>query len=177
MIHPYGISASQPLGETLALIKADDAADIRIINNNGVYTDSKGFAVVPYVTPYRKNTLSLDTLSLKNNTDILNDTSTVIPTKGALVLAEFPTVTGYRAIIRLIGKKIPFGASVHIENENNIQEGIVDDNNSVWLSGIPEKGILVVDWGGGKCLASYKLIQPSEKTQKVTSQCRSEGGD
>ncbi|MEQ5117384.1 fimbria/pilus outer membrane usher protein [Morganella morganii] len=177
VIHPYGISASQPLGETLALIKADDAADIRIINNNGVYTDSKGFAVVPYVTPYRKNTLSLDTLSLKNNTDILNDTSTVIPTKGALVLAEFPTVTGYRAIIRLTGKKIPFGASVHIENENNIQEGIVDDNNSVWLSGIPEKGILVVDWGGGKCLASYKIIQPSEKTQKVTAQCRSEGGD
>lgn len=175
VIHPFGISATQPLGETLALVKADNAADIRVNNNNGIYTDKKGFAVVTYVTPYRNNVLSLDTSSLKHNTDILNDTSTIIPTKGALALAEFKTVTGYRAILRLTGQKIPFGATVSIENNNNIPEGVVDEDNTVWLNGIPEKGRVIVSWGDGKCLADYTISQISEKTQTIAAQCHRTG--
>ena len=74
VVHPYGIAATQPLGETMALVKADNAAGVKVANNGGIYTDSKGFAVVPYVTPYRQNSLSLDTATLNNNTDVLNDT-------------------------------------------------------------------------------------------------------
>lgn len=171
VIHPFGISATQPLGETLALVKADNAENIRVNNNNGIYTDKRGFAVMTYVTPYRKNVISLDTSSLKHNTDILNDSSTVIPSKGALALAEFKTVTGYRGIMRLTGQKIPFGATVHVENNNNVPEGIVDEDNSVWLNGIPENGRVIVSWEGGKCFADYTISQPSEKSLTITAQC------
>lgn len=171
VIHPFGISATQPLGETLALVKADNAEDVRVNNYSGIYTDKRGFAVVTYVTPYRNNDLSLDTLSLKHNTDILNDTSTVTPTKGALALAEFKTVTGYRGILRLTGQKIPFGATVHVENNINIPEGIVDEDNSVWLNGIPEKGRVIVTWGSGKCFADYTIVEPSEKSLIITALC------
>lgn len=81
VVHPYGVSATQPLGETMALVKAENAADVKVANNSGIYTDSKGFAVVPYVAPYRQNSLTLNTDTLNNNTDVLSDTQTVVPTK------------------------------------------------------------------------------------------------
>ncbi|HCT9739269.1 TPA: fimbria/pilus outer membrane usher protein [Morganella morganii] len=171
VIHPYGFSVTQPLGETIALVKAADAGDVKVLNNGGIYTDSKGFAVVPYVTPYRQNNISLDTASLSTYTDILNDTQTVVPTKGALVLAEYPTVTGYKIMLQLTGPDIPFGATAVILNHENIPEGIVDDRSRVWLNGVPDKGTVAVNWTGGRCLATYQIIQISEKPQTLTAQC------
>ena len=144
---------------------------MKVTNNSGIYTDSKGFAVVPYVTPYRQNNLSLDTASLNSNTDVLNDTKTVVPTKGALALADYPTVTGYKVILQLIGKEIPFGATANMKNHDNVPEGIVDDRKRVWLNGAPEKGTVEVNWAGGSCLASYQLTQVSDKPQDVAAQC------
>ncbi|UJD92372.1 fimbrial biogenesis outer membrane usher protein (plasmid) [Rahnella aquatilis] len=171
VIHPYGVSFSQPLGETMALVKADNAADVKVINNSGIYTNRKGFAVVPYVTPYRKNSLSLDTASLNQNTDVLSDTSTVIPTKGALVLADYPTVTGYKVMLQLVGKDIPFGATTSIKNQENIPQGIVDDRQRVWLNGVPEKGTLIVNWNEGSCQANYQITLNTDKPQTVVAQC------
>lgn len=171
VIHPYGVSATQPLGETIALVKADNAADVKIANNSGIYTDSKGFAVVPYVTPYRQNSLSLDTASLNNNTDVLNDTRTVVPTKGALALADYPTVTGYKVMLQLIGREIPFGATARIKNRDNVPEGIVDDRQRVWLNGAPEQGSVEVSWVGGSCQATYQLANTSDKTHNLSALC------
>ncbi|HBR6925111.1 TPA: fimbrial biogenesis outer membrane usher protein [Klebsiella pneumoniae] len=171
VVHPYGISTTQPLGETIALVKADNAADVKVANNSGIYTDSKGFAVVPYVTPYRQNSLSLDTASLNKNTDVLSDTRTVVPTKGALALADYPTVTGYKIMLQLTGKAIPFGATARIKNHDNVPEGIVDDRNRVWLNGALEKGTVEVNWSGGGCQATYLLARASDKPQNVSAQC------
>lgn len=171
VVHPYGVSATQPLGETMALVKADNAADVKVVNNSGIYTDDKGFAVVPYVTPYRQNNVSLDTASLNKNTDVLNDTRTVVPTKGALVLADYPTVTGYKIMLQLSGHEIPFGATASIKHHDNVPEGIVDERKRVWLNGAPEKGIVEVTWTGGRCQASYQLAKPSDSTQTLTAQC------
>ena len=171
VVHPYGIAATQPLGETLALVKADNAAGVKVANNSGIYTDSKGFAVVPYVTPYRQNSLSLDTATLNNNTDVLNDTRTVVPTKGALALADYPTVTGYKVMLQLTGSEIPFGATAIVKNRDNVANGIVDDHKRVWLNGAPEKGTVEVNWAGESCRAAYQITQPSDKTHNVTAQC------
>lgn len=172
VVHPYGISATQPLGETMALVKADNAVDVKVANNSGLYTDNKGFAVVPYVTPYRQNSLSLDTASLNNNTDVLSDTRTVVPTKGALALADYPTVTGYKVMLQLIGEGIPFGATTSMKNYDNVPEGIVDDHNRVWLNGVPEKGTVEVQWASGSCQASYQIMQLFDKPQNISAQCQ-----
>ena len=127
-------------------MKAENAADVKVANNSGIYTDSKGFAVVPYVAPYRQNSLTLNTDRLNNNTDVLNDTQTVVPTKGALTLADFPTVTGYRILLQLTGKTIPFGATATINHRDNTPEGIVDDR--------------------------HQIAQASDKTHNVTAECR-----
>lgn len=171
VVHPYGIAATQPLGETMALVKADNAAGVKVANNGGIYTDSKGFAVVPYVTPYRQNSLSLDTATLNNNTDVLNDTRTVVPTKGALALADYPTVTGYKIMLQLSGKEVPFGATASIKNRDNLTDGIVDERQRVWLNGAPEKGTVEVNWAGESCRATYQITSFSDTTHYVTAPC------
>ena len=170
--HPYGVSMTQPLGDTLALVKADNAAGVKVTNNSGIYTDEKGFAVVPYVTPYRQNSLTLDSGSLKANTDLLNDTRAVVPTKGALVLADYPTVTGFKILLQLSGRDIPFGATARIIGLDTAPEGIVDDRGRVWLSGAPEKGRVKVSWQGGSCEAGWQLMAPSDKPQTLNALCK-----
>lgn len=171
VVHPYGLAATQPLGETLALVKADNAGGVKVANNSGIYTDSKGFAVVPYVTPYRQNSLSLDTATLNHNTDVLDDTRTVVPTKGALALADYPTVTGYKVMLQLSGKAIPFGSTAQIKNRDNVTEGIVDDRQRVWLNGAPDNGTVEVRWAGESCRATYQIARLSDTVHHVTAQC------
>ncbi|MBT0724143.1 fimbrial biogenesis outer membrane usher protein [Rosenbergiella sp. S61] len=156
LAHKYGYTLSQPLGDTIALVKADNASDIRVMNNSGVYTDNQGYAVVPYVTPYRKNRLSLDTSKLPEDVDLLGDTETVIPTSGALVLADYPTLSGRKILIKLENKTIPFGAIARVNNGNRTSQGIVDNRGMVYLSGVPSTGVVSITWEGGKCMANYR---------------------
>ncbi|MCU1729405.1 fimbrial biogenesis outer membrane usher protein [Pseudomonas sp. 7P_10.2_Bac1] len=174
VVHPYGLTVSQPLGDTLALVKADKAENIKVSNNVGIYTDSGGYAVVPYVSPYQRNTLQLDTASLPNNVDILNTTSTVVPTEGALVLADFQTKVGAKMLITLKTQTlIPFGATAQIiENGNSISSGIVDAHQQVYLSGAPQKGQINVIWSSGKCDASFDTQNNKDRVKLVTAYCQ-----
>ena len=49
--------------------------------------------------PNRYNRVALDTNTMSNNTDIENNVSSVVPTKGALVRASFDTRIGVRALL------------------------------------------------------------------------------
>ncbi|PFH11520.1 outer membrane usher protein [Collimonas sp. PA-H2] len=165
--HPYGVTFSQQQGETMTLVRAPGAAGVKVQNNSGVSTDWRGYAVVPYVSTYRKNRIGLDTQSLADNIDLENTTRTVIPTSGALVLANFKTRIGSRALIALsyLGKPAPFGATaVLMENgvaSNNT--GIVGLNGEVYLSGVPDIGELQLQWTDGseqQCKVSFSLPPP-----------------
>lgn len=82
LVHENGVTLSQPLSETMALVKAPGAADVNIANNTGVKTDWRGYAVVPYVTAYRRNQIALDTSTLPDNVDMTLTSTSVIPTRG-----------------------------------------------------------------------------------------------
>jgi len=174
VVDPYGITLSQPQGDTMALVRAPGADDIKVENNTGVYTDWRGYAVVPYVSTYRKNRIALDTQNLGNDVDIVTDSQTVIPTEGALVLANFDTHVGRRVIMTLTrqSKPIPFGATATlVQAKNHLDNsGIVGPNGEVYLSGMPAHGQLEVIWGrqtDEQCYASFTL--PKQKTEKSQS--------
>lgn len=168
VVHENGITLSQPLGETIGLVKAPDAEGVGINNYSGITTDSRGYAVVPYLTPYRRNDISLNSKTLRDDTDITYMTSKVVPTRGALVRAEYKTAIGHRVLMTLTlpgGKPIPFGAVVSLlKTEGNTS--IVGDGGEVFLSGLPQKGTLLVQWGNGQgqettCQADYIARKPA----------------
>ncbi|CAK9883748.1 MAG: putative outer membrane usher protein LpfC' [Candidatus Erwinia impunctatus] len=171
VVHPYGVTLSQPLGETLALVKAPGAKRVKVQNNPGVYTNDAGYAIVPYVSPYHRNRISLNTASLTENVDIYKDTQTVVPSFGALTLADYKTVTGAKVFVTLQGRTIPFGAAASVKQGDVTVQGIVDARQRVYLSGLPEKGTIEVSWKGGACQAPYHLQTEKAAVLSVTAVC------
>ena len=182
LIHQNGITLSQPLGDTVTLVKAPNAEGINIQNNAGVHTDSRGYAVVPYSQPYRKNTVSLDTQSFGDDVDIDMNSQTVIPTRGAVVRADFKTHVGQRALIQLTfkGKPVPFGATASLMESENTSTGIVSDNGEVYMTGLPETGKIMAKWGDAnneQCQGSYSLVSsngsdPTALIKQITAHCQ-----
>lgn len=162
--HENGVTLSQPLGDTNVLIKATGASGVSIENQTGVKTDWRGYAVMPYATVYRYNRVALNTNTMSNNTDVENNVSSVVPTKGALVRASFDTRIGVRALLTAMhaNQPVPFGAVVR---EVNIGvTSMVGDDGQIYLSGLPLTGELLIQWGNGKnaqCRAPYRLPETS----------------
>ena len=75
--HANGITLSQELGETVALVEAPGASGVDITNQTGVSTDFRGYTVVPFISPYRENTLSLNTEQLPDDADVELSAKTV----------------------------------------------------------------------------------------------------
>ena len=170
--HPFGITFSQPQGETMALVRAPGAAGVKVQNNTGVNTDWRGYALVPHVSTYRRNRIALSTETLADDIDIEANTQSVIPTRGALVLADFQTRVGSRVLMALTyqGKPVTFGASATLVQESTTfaSSGIVGLEGEVYLSGMPEQGEVKVQWGeqaDQQCTAAFVLPISIEGSQ------------
>lgn len=185
VIHSGGITLSQPLGETIALVQAPGVKDTGIVNQVGTKTDSRGFAVVSNVSPYRKNDISLDTSTLPADAELELSSRTVVPTRGAVVSAKYETSVGLRALMTLTrdnGKPVPFGAMVSISGTEKKQSFIVGDSGMVYLTGLHPQEKLIVQWGSGNeqaCTAEFKEKNPddakSSQPDLVTSVCHNAG--
>lgn len=168
--HANGITLSQPLGSTNVLIKAPGAAGVDIENSTGVKTDWRGYAVVPYATTYRQNRIALNTDTLGDKTDIDNAVVDVVPSEGALVVADFKAHTGLRALVTLMyhNKPVPFGATV--SRSDGGTSTIVGDDGQAYLMGLPLTGELTVQWGDDvkeQCTAKYQLDE-SEMNKPIS---------
>ncbi|VTQ56735.1 Outer membrane usher protein fimD precursor [Campylobacter jejuni] len=173
--HAHGITLSQPLGESFALIDTNGASGARLQNLPGVRTDWRGFAVVPYLTAYNENRIAMDTTTLPGDVDIENTSATVIPNSGAMVTAHFDARVGARVLVTLVrsnGATVPFGAVATTEKQSNI----VDEGGVVYLSGIPlEKPVLLhVKWGNAasqQCQAQISLSASTAQVNSLTTKC------
>ncbi|MBF4180647.1 fimbrial biogenesis outer membrane usher protein [Lelliottia nimipressuralis] len=147
IVHPHGLTFSQPLGSAVAIVRAPGANNTKIQNNTGVYTDWRGYAIVPFVNPYKNNRIAIDTTTLNDDVDIDVATKNVVPTEGAVVMADFNTRIGKRMLMAITynGEPVPFGAIASLQD--NSGTGIVGDNGEVYLTGVPESGILHIKWG------------------------------
>jgi outer membrane usher protein len=92
--HADGVTFSQPLGETNVLVKAPGAKGVSIQNQSGAKTDWRGYTVVSNLTPYRKNDVALKTDTLPDDVELELTNKTVIPTRGAVVRADYVASVG-----------------------------------------------------------------------------------
>ncbi|HDU2929333.1 TPA: fimbrial biogenesis usher protein [Klebsiella pneumoniae] len=177
LAHGDGVTLSQPLNDTVVLVKAPGADGVKVENQTGVTTDWRGYAVVPYATEYRENRVALDTNTLADNVDLDDAVVSVVPTHGAIVRADFKAHVGVKLLITLTrkGKPVPFGAMV---TSGSSQSGsIVADNGQAYMSGMPLAGSLQVKWGegvGASCVARYRLPEESQRQSlsQLSAECR-----
>ena len=83
---PGGFVFGQSLGETVGVIQSPRFVDTSIDGQMATRTDSRGRAVVSYLTPYRVNRLGLDSIKLGTRYDYDTLFREVVPTTGAVLI-------------------------------------------------------------------------------------------
>ncbi|TCW83035.1 fimbrial protein [Burkholderia sp. SRS-46] len=179
--HKGGITLSQPLSETFAIVEAKGAEGARVTNASGVRVDGNGYAIVPYLTPYNMNTVDLDPKGISMDVELKETSQQVAPRAGSVPLIKFATDTGRAAVIQARkwdGTPLPFGAEVTDETGKSL--GVVGQASKLFVRGLKDSGELAVKWGDDArsvCRIAYDLpvkqmTRKSATFQQITGVCK-----
>ncbi|WP_460147391.1 fimbria/pilus outer membrane usher protein [Pseudomonas sp. H2_H03] len=171
--HAGGVTFAPELGDTVGIVQAPGAVGARINGNHGAQIGRRGFAVVPHLTPYRKNVVELDPKDLAVDIELKTASHNVAPRAGAVVKLQFATVSGQALLItarRDDGSALPFGSDVF--DEDGASVGIVGQGGKAFVRVSRPQGQLTVKWGAGAqtlCRLTYGAGTPvsSDNTQRL----------
>src|SRR5471030_2579514 len=165
--HPGGVTLSQTVGDTIGIVEAPAAAGATVTSSPGTKVDSRGYAVVPYLSPYSMNVVDIDPKGTSTDVEFKSTSAQVAPRAGSIVMMKYETVSGRAALIqapKLGGGALPFGASV--EDEQGKSVGVVGQDSRIFARGLEDQGALTVKWGNGpveQCRIAYTLPKKDAK--------------
>lgn len=159
-VHSGGLTFGPYLGDTFALVEAKGAEGAKLFTSSQTRIDSNGYALVPSVTPYRYNNISIDPQGMKGNVEVLDSQKRVAPVAGSGVKVKFRTRTGAALLIKAItdsGMAIPMGAQVYDSQSNLV--GITGQSGQIYVRVDQPEGVLTARWGDGNayCALPYKI--------------------
>lgn len=177
-IHPGGVTFGPYLSDTFALVEARGASGASVYNAGQSIIDSRGFALVPSVTPYRYSRVTLDPQGIDGNAELIDSERRVAPVAGAAVKVVFRTRTGHALLIQTRlpdGEPVPPGADVTTPDGTII--GMAGQNGQVYLRTERPEGELMVRWGDAaqdRCRLNYRLTQKeiSQPLTRLSAVCR-----
>jgi len=134
--HGHGVTASPyAVRDTFGVISVGDSAGVRVSTPGGpVWTDARGYAVLPQLSPYGKSGIEVATDSLPRNVDIHNGASVIQVARGAVTTLDFGVSRTRRLLIRAAdpdGKALPFGATVTDGHGDVV--GVVQANGEIFV--------------------------------------------
>ncbi|WP_353170313.1 fimbria/pilus outer membrane usher protein [Acinetobacter rudis] len=177
--HAEGVSFSPDMVDTMVLVKADQATGSAVNNTTGLKIDHRGYAVIPNVTPYRLNEISIDPKAALSKVELLSNSVELAPYAGAISRVEFKTKAGFPLVIkakRVSGEHLPFAANVY--DAQNKLVGVVSQASQIMLRTEELSNTLYVKWGESEehqCQVSYTLTAQALKKdgyQLVEEQCQ-----
>ncbi|NTX46463.1 fimbrial biogenesis outer membrane usher protein [Burkholderia cepacia] len=174
VVHGGGVTLGQPLGETFAVVQVPKVSDVTFGGAPTVRTDRRGYAIVPYLQPYRQNWLNIDPSSVGTHTEITDNAKMVVPTRGAIVKTRFEAESGRRVQFELStdeGGKVPFGAQAYDAKGKLL--GMVDNQSRLLVFGVADQGSIDVSWGDKQCTIGFAL-KPQNKElayERVQTRC------
>src|SRR5690606_37833467 len=130
-------------------------------NAPGVRVDGRGYALVPYVSPYRLNTVTLDPQGMARDVELQSTSATIAPYAGAISRLRFDTRHGRALLVRAsqaTGEPLPFGAQV-LDGAGQVV-GMVGQGGVAYLRTEAEAATFVVRWGEAadqQCHIDYQL--------------------
>jgi outer membrane usher protein FimD/PapC len=138
------------LGGTRMMVDTAGVGGVPVQGYGGITdTNMFGKAVVSDINSYYRSSISVDMNALPDNVEANQSVVQGTLTEGAIGYRKFSVVAGEKAmaVIKLAdGSSPPFGASVI--NAAHYQTGIVNDEGSVWLTGLNPGEEMDVRWDG-----------------------------
>lgn len=153
------------MGGTRILIDANDVPDVPVRGyGNTSMTNRWGKVVISDVNSYYRNKASIDLNKLGDQAEATTSVVQATLTEGAIGFRQLGVIAGAKAmaVIKLAeGGEPPFGAAVM--NSRNQETGLVNDNGSVYLSGIKAGEVMTVSWNGSaQCEVRMPAPLPAE---------------
>jgi outer membrane usher protein len=167
VVHPGGVTLSPYSSDTVAVVAAaPEAAGARVMSYPGITLDSRGYAVLPYLMPYRINEVAIDPNGISPDVELKTTSQQVAPRAGAIVMLHYATVAGRAVLIDASlpgGRALPFGADV-VDGEGNVV-GSVGQAGRIYarLSALDAR--LSIRWGQAhnqQC-SMYVALPPASK--------------
>ncbi|WP_424411526.1 fimbria/pilus outer membrane usher protein [Pasteurella sp. PK-2025] len=170
--HPYGVTLANDISDTFAVIHAKGAKGAKINNANNAYLDWFGNGIVPYVSPYEVNYVSIDPENLEDDVEISATGREIIPRANSSIVVKFDTQSGDVAIfdVKLADGSLP-PLATEAFNLQGQTLGYVVQGGRLFVRGIDKKGTIKLDWGASennKCQFDYHLDKADGAIHSVT---------
>ncbi|MGR2678919.1 fimbria/pilus outer membrane usher protein [Chromobacterium haemolyticum] len=165
--HRGGLSFGQSLGESFAIVEAPGAAGAGVLNTRNVQVDSRGFAIVPYLTPFRMNEVALSPEGMGSEIELKQTSKMAVPLGGAVVHVKFETQSGRSVLLELqqaSGNPLPIGSDVLDEGGAII--GVVGQGSRAYFRASADHGRLTIKWGeqlAQRCVLDYDLAHAENR--------------
>lgn len=120
--HQGGATLGPQLGDSpFAIISVPGGEGAKLLNGYGSTIDSNGYAIMPSLTPYRQNSVMIDTKGLPDTVDVLENERVLVPRAGSASWVEMKTIIGKPAILTVKDNK---GAFMPIGTELVDKDGV-----------------------------------------------------
>lgn len=170
--HSKGIMFGPDQGQTMVLVYAPDAAGAKVNNIVGLTINKLGYAVIPYITPYRMNEIYLDPTNTSYDFELTDNFKNITPYAGAISRVNFVSKSGkavYIQSVRENGESLPFAAEIY--NTEGAHIGVVTQGSLAFLRTNQAIDTVKVKWGQAEdqqCLIHYDISQyMKDKAQKI----------
>lgn len=177
--HRGGITAGPYTSDTFALVEAPGARGAEIRNGRGATVDRFGYAILPSLTPYRYNTISLDSQNMADDVELQGGSKRLVPYAGAISRVTFKTTHGKATLINTTlpdSSQPPMGADVTDSNGEAV--GIMGQGGQIYARLAAQSGVLFVKWGktaAQQCQVWYQLPTTRDAPlYQLTLPCRQE---
>lgn len=143
--HRHGITLSNDLNDTYAIIHAKGLEGISLLSGNNIKVDRWGNAILPYLNPYQYNSIALNPNTIPLNTEVNATELQVIPKSNASILVDFKALKSNKALIELIhhDSVIPMGAQV-LDASNHVI-ATVGQGQQIFISNL-NAGTYSINW-------------------------------
>lgn len=152
-------------GSTRLLVDTDGVADVPVRGyGSNIRTNRFGKAVITDISSYYRNSARIDIDKIGDNAEAINSVVQATLTEGAIGYRRFNVISGAKAmaIIKLAdGSVPPFSAKV--VNARGQTTGLINDDGSVYLSGIKAGETMNVEWDGkAQCEIRIPIPLPTD---------------
>jgi outer membrane usher protein FimD/PapC len=181
VLHRHGLTASPyAVRETFGVLAIDDTSGVRVSTPAGpVWTDARGYAVLPQLSAFSRSRIEVATDSLPRQLDIHNGAAVIEPWRGAVASLRFGVSRTRRVLLSARtanGRDLPAGATVTDEQGELIS--LVQGNGQIFVpNALTTSRLWVSSPEISRCVLVYELADrpdPDAYYESAAATCQTQ---
>jgi outer membrane usher protein FimD/PapC len=165
-VHGHGITTSPyRIQDTFGLLALPGASGIKVSTPSGpVWTDGRGYAVLPQLAPFGRSTIEVETRSLPRNVDVSKGSAVIKVGRGAVRTIDFRVARTRRVLLEATlpdGRPLHDGAVVSDENDDLVS--LVQTGGQVFVpNALTTPRLWAEEPGQPRCELEYALPEQAD---------------